>query len=211
MRRLPVADNGYPVPWFTPAGADGRPNFLAASGGKVLTAVNQRRCWVCGGRLRAVTEPVAFVGGPLVVVNGVSGEPPSHRECAEFAVQACPHLARPNAKRRLDVAAADPQYAASPHLLPGRPEAVVIALVTRYSVERAGDHLNLLFFFSSDAEVQWWRHGKPATRAEAAAALDASVAAAAEVARTVYERAGLAQRAAAAVRLLPAEVPADDR
>lgn len=100
MRRLPVDDRGYPVPWFV-AFIDGKPDF------RVIRVINDQhadivahryaQCWVCGRRMGAYKS---FVAGPMCAVNVTSGEPPCHLSCATFAAKACPFLARPKAKRR---------------------------------------------------------------------------------------------------------------
>lgn len=110
MKRLPIDDRGYPVPWFvawlhgdgtTARVGDGTPDF------RIVRNINDRpaevvahegqQCWICGRRLGAFKS---FVAGPMCAVNVTSGEPPSHLSCATFAAKACPFLARPKAKRR---------------------------------------------------------------------------------------------------------------
>src|SRR5215813_14608572 len=95
MRRLPISSEGYPVPWFV-ASPKGKPDFRVVNTGAPGRAIRANLCWICGqtlGRFRA------FVIGPMCAVNRVSSEPPSHRDCAEYAVKACPHLSHPAAKR----------------------------------------------------------------------------------------------------------------
>jgi hypothetical protein len=38
----------------------------------------------------------------MCAILRISGEPPSHRECAEFSARACPFLSRPDMVRRED-------------------------------------------------------------------------------------------------------------
>src|SRR4051812_13821199 len=92
---LPRDHRGYPVPWFV-AWSEGRPIFPAADPQKLVRAIRERRCWVCGDLL---TRYLAFVVGPMCTVNRVSAEPPSHLKCAEFSTRACPFLTRPKMKR----------------------------------------------------------------------------------------------------------------
>lgn len=96
MAALPVEARGYPVPFFV-AWIDGVPDFRVTDPRKIAICYNQKRCWVCGQTLGSY---VAFVVGPMCAINRISSEPPSHRECAEWAAKACPFLARPHAKRR---------------------------------------------------------------------------------------------------------------
>lgn len=110
MRRLPIDDRGYPVPWFvawmhddntTARVGEGTPDFRIVRNIKDVPAevVAHRgsQCWICGRRLGAYKS---FVAGPMCAVNVTSGEPPCHLSCATFAAKACPFLARPKAKRR---------------------------------------------------------------------------------------------------------------
>jgi len=95
MRRLPISDKGFPVPWFV-EWVNGAPDFRVMSADKWARAVRVDLCWLCGqtlGRFKV------FTAGPMCAVNRTSAEPPSHRECAEYAVKACPFLTRPRMRR----------------------------------------------------------------------------------------------------------------
>jgi hypothetical protein len=48
MRDLPLDERGYPVPWFV-AWVDGKPEFRAMDRHKFVTAIREKRCWVCAG------------------------------------------------------------------------------------------------------------------------------------------------------------------
>jgi len=95
MKGQPEDARGFPVPWFV-AWKDGAPIFQAADARKWAKAVKEKRCWLCG---KTLGVHHAFVIGPMCGVNRVTAEPPSHRECAEYALKACPFLSRPAAKR----------------------------------------------------------------------------------------------------------------
>src|SRR5215831_18617572 len=95
MKALPV-DRGYPVPWFV-EWIDGVPDFRIMDGRKLVRAVRERLCWVCGQPLGSF---LAFTVGPMCAVNRISSEPPSHRDCAVFSAKACPFLTRPTMRRR---------------------------------------------------------------------------------------------------------------
>ena len=41
----------------------------------------------------------ASVIGPMCAVNRITSEPPCHPQCARYAVQACPFLSQPRARR----------------------------------------------------------------------------------------------------------------
>src|SRR5215469_14120297 len=95
IARLPRDPRGYPVPWFV-EWIDGKPDFRVMDARKLKLALREPRCWICGGQLGTYK---AFNFGPISAVNGLSGEPPSHRECAIFAAQACPFLSHPKMRR----------------------------------------------------------------------------------------------------------------
>jgi hypothetical protein len=92
---FPLSDEGYPVPYFVPF-IDGRPEFRAMDLEKFTHAVRNRRCWLCGGQLgKFLTFPI----GPMCAITRTTAEPPSHLECAEYAVRACPFLSQPRMRR----------------------------------------------------------------------------------------------------------------
>ena len=64
---------------------------------KFTAALRYRLCWICG---EALGRFKAFVVGPMCAVNRTSAEPPSHFDCAEFSVKACPFLSNPDKRRR---------------------------------------------------------------------------------------------------------------
>ncbi len=94
LPKCPV--RGIPIPWFVPW-IDGKPEFRVADSGKRVEAVRQKKCWVCGDYLG---KRLAFIIGPMCAVNRTTAEPPTHRECAEYSVRACPFLSRPKMERR---------------------------------------------------------------------------------------------------------------
>ena len=102
MRSLPVF-RGYPVPWFVEwieqPDKTREPDFRITDGRKMARAHREKRCWVCGELLGI---RLAFVIGPMCAINRISGEPPAHRDCAEFSAQACPFLSTPKERRRED-------------------------------------------------------------------------------------------------------------
>jgi hypothetical protein len=95
MRHLPISDKGFPVPWFI-EWIGGQPDFRVMDAGKHGRAIRFDLCWLCGqtlGRFKV------FTIGPMCAVNRTSAEPPSHRDCAEYAVKACPFLTKPRMRR----------------------------------------------------------------------------------------------------------------
>jgi hypothetical protein len=96
MARRPTDRHGHPVPWFV-AEIDGVPDFRVIGPGKIEDAVRFNRYWLCGEHLGTTA---VFVIGPMCVVNRTTAEPGSHRDCATYAIQACPFLTRPTMRRR---------------------------------------------------------------------------------------------------------------
>jgi hypothetical protein len=106
MRRLPVDERGYPVPWFVAwldedrnevSVGEGKPDFRILRPSAIPEALKYEQCWVCGGKLGRYRS---FVIGPMCMVNMTNAEPPSHRECADWSARACPFLSRPHMRRR---------------------------------------------------------------------------------------------------------------
>lgn len=182
MRNLPVDERGYPVPWFVqwldaPGGKPtdygvGVPDFRVVDARKYAIAVKQRRCWICGGILGKF---MAFVIGPMCAINRISGEPPSHSDCAHFAAIACPFLTMPQMRRREND---KPEGVLKSELLLLRNPGCTLVWVTHgYSVIRddSRDH-GVLFEMADPAETpRWYCAGRRATTEEVIASVDSGL------------------------------------
>jgi len=173
IARLPVDTRGYPVPWFV-AYFNGKPDFRIPDPAKVLKAMQQQRCYICGGPL---STRKTFVFGPASVIQYIAGEPPSHMNCAVYAVQVCPWLALPKARRReanmpdlsqLPVAVSDGTY-----MIQSNPGISALTTVKRYAIGSNADG-SLLLHFDKVENVAWYRERRLATRAEVMSALERS-------------------------------------
>jgi hypothetical protein len=91
LQRRPRDRRGYVIPFAQFVGKDGEPQFQVMDDQKTQHCLAYRLCGLCGEQMG---RHVFFVGGELCVTNGLFYDPPMHRECAEYALQACPHLAR---------------------------------------------------------------------------------------------------------------------
>jgi len=91
LRNRPRDPRGYVIPWNTFVAADGTASFAVLDHARVQRALRGRLCGMCGSRMG---RHIYFIGGPLCASNGYFYDPPMHRECALYALQACPHLAR---------------------------------------------------------------------------------------------------------------------
>lgn len=157
---LPVGPNGFPVPWFV-AWVGGVPEFRAMDHRKFVLAIRERRCWVCG---EPMTRHLTFVAGPMCGINRTSSEPPSHTECARFSARYCPFLARPNMVRReggLDELGAT----SAGFMIRRNPGAVMLWTTRQYRTFDDGRGEVLIRLGDPEA-VEWYREGRPATRAE---------------------------------------------
>lgn len=153
-----------PVPWFV-AWPDGKADFRVLDERKLICAVQERRCLVCGEPLG---EELAFPVGPMCVVNRVSAEPPSHPECVRWSQQVCPFLAQPSMARR---DAGLPAEAQSPGgVMLRRNPGVSISYVTP-SYEVVPVPNGVVFGMGEALRIECYREGRPATQDEVATSL----------------------------------------
>jgi len=160
MMHLQVDERGYPVPWFVPI-VDGKPEFRAMDVEKLVSAVKERRCWVCGDLLGGY---MAFTIGPMCGVNRISAEPPSHRQCASWSARNCPFLSNPESIRR---EGGTEKICDNPAgvMLKRNPGVTLIWVTRQYQVIDDGSG-KPLFAIGAAHEVEWWCRGRRATRAE---------------------------------------------
>lgn len=165
MRNLPTDKHGRPVPWFV-AYIDGAPDFRVIRADGIGEALKFNLCWICGKQLG---KYAAFLIGPMCAVNRVSAEPPSHRDCAQYAAQACPFLATPNMKRREDL----PEGTVEPGgiMLKRNPGVALVWVTRRWHLFRDPKG-QPLFDIGSPDQTYWYAHGRDATRPEAAESID---------------------------------------
>lgn len=155
---LPLSPRGYPVPWFV-EWIDGVPEFRIMDGRKLVRAVREKLCWVCGQPLGSF---LAFTVGPMCAINRVAAEPPSHRECAEFSARACPFLARPNMRRR-DNALPDDTIKPGGVMIDRNPGVALVWITKSYRVVRTGPTTSPLFDMGEPRTVLAFAHGASAT------------------------------------------------
>ena len=200
---LPRDARGYFIPWFVHC-ERGIPDFRVVGAGKVERAVAGQRCWICGDRLG---RNLAFVLGPMCTINRVSAEPPAHRECANYAVQVCPFLARPKMHRQKHNML--PDAVAAPGIMLERNPGVAAVWMTRefrLRAAHAGER-GVLFRVGEPIDVVWWREGRRATKGEVSSAIVAGLPALADLAAKEGARAVDALKWAThqALRWLPDE------
>ncbi|MBO4222005.1 hypothetical protein GRB70_06160 [Bradyrhizobium neotropicale] len=123
--------------------------------------MRHRRCWLCGEQLGKYLN---FCVGPMCCVTRTNGEPPCHRDCAEYAMRSCPFLSQPRMRRN------------EKNLPEGRlpPAGIAIqrnpgcnAIWTTESYKLFPDqNRRVLFSMGDPIEVRFFAQGRAATRAE---------------------------------------------
>lgn len=183
IKRLPRNGSGYPVPYFV-SWIEGAPDFRVVDPQKINDALLFQLCWICGQKLGANK---AFVVGPMCAINRTSGEPPSHLECALFAVKVCPFMVNPEMRRR---EAGMPEGAEHPGgIMLKRNPGVSLVWVTRsfkpFRVRRnteQGIQEGVLLKMGDPDEMLWFARGREATAEEIAASIESGIPALMEMA-----------------------------
>lgn len=187
------------MPWFV-AWINGEPDFRVIEEGRTIEAIKLQRCWICGERLGRY---MAFVIGPMCAVNRISAEPPSHRECAEFAARACPFLTMPKMKRNEREKPEDTRAPAGVRI--ARNPGVCLVWITRrcYLVRAEG---GVLFNVGDPEELAWYCEGRQATRAEIMESINSGLPLLVEVAAKEGDQAteALRRKLNEALKLVPA-------
>lgn len=197
---LPRDHRGFPVPWFV-AWIDGVPDFRVIGPGKIAEAYAHKKCWICGEN---VGKYMAFVIGPMCAINRVASEPPSHRECAEFAARVCPFLTRPKMRRNekdLPEQRRDP----AGHHISRNPGVALVWITKSYQPFRADG--GVLFTVGDPIETLWFAEGRPAKRAEVLESINTGLPFLQEMAQRdgAHALAELTRMHSEALRFLPEE------
>lgn len=173
IKKLQRNEKGYPVPWFV-QWIDGKPDFRVMDGDKWRAAIEYKLCWICG---EGMGKFKAFVIGPMCAVNRTSGEPPSHRECAEYAAKACPFLVEPKRVRReKGLPEGDCVGGIS---LARNPGVALVWITASYEVfpvkAEPGVAGGYLIELGDPIEVLWYAEGREATRGEVMASIESGL------------------------------------
>jgi hypothetical protein len=180
FKKLPVNDKGFPIPAFVAwLDVEGKrylpPNTFGAL--RDFRIIDQRfmtdcfrfsRCWLCGeplGRHRV------FAIGPMCAVNRVTMEPPSHRDCVEYAVRTCPFMVRPKMRRNdknLGEHLPSPGFGIDRN--PGAMCLWETETYHRFRTYAGGD--GMLCQLGEPKRVEWYAEGREATRAEVLESID---------------------------------------
>lgn len=200
ISRLPVGKNGYPIPYFVAEVNGSREDFRIADPDKVKKCIMREKCWVCG-------EPtgvhLAFVIGPMCIINRLSADPFMHVECAEWSVKACPFLLRPNMVRREDELTQEAEQNVSGLMIKRNPGVTAIWICRQYTVEV--DNKGYLFRLQGPDTITWWREGRTATRSEILISIDSGLPFLREGCYTPEDHKKLDAQIKEAMRLLPSK------
>jgi hypothetical protein len=199
LKKLRVSENGFPVPKFV-MDVDGKPDFRVINRAFMSNAVRLKLCWLCG---EALGRYQAFVVGPMCVISGTNSEPPSHLECAQFAAKACPFLTQPNRKRNEQDLPADAEQPAGEPLA-RNPGVCAVMVTTDYRQFRAKG--GVLFEMGPPVSIEWYCHGRAATRDEVMASINSGLPVLEKLARQESPRAvaEFERRLAERLELVPA-------
>lgn len=179
MAHLPKNESGYVVPFFV-AYVGGKPDFRIMDPTKLYKAHRFGLCWLCGGVLGAYR---AFVSGPMCGINRTSSEPPSHIECAEYAVRVCPFMINPEARRREKKL---PEHAEMAGIgLKRNPGVSMIWVTKQYKAMRVDN--GILFSMGPADSVSFWAEGRKATSEEIMASVDSGFPLLLEIAAQDHE------------------------
>lgn len=169
MQKLRVDRRGYPVPRFV-QDVKGEPDFRVVNTTFLTLAIRHKLCWLCG---EALGKYQAFCLGPMcAAVTRTSSEPPSHKECAEFAVRACPFMVNPNRKRNEDDM---PENRVDPggFMIERNPGVTALWTTTDYRLFEAGN--GRLIRVGDPVSVEWYARGRTATREEIMASINSGL------------------------------------
>jgi hypothetical protein len=138
----------------------------------------------------------------MCAVNRVTSEPPSHPECADFAVHACPFLTHPLAKRNARDMPTAKVAPAGIHL-DRNPGVMCLWWAFNFKPFRVGD--GVLFEIGQPLKVQWFARGRYATAEETIESIDSGMPYLSQIAEAEGPEAVVELAAAykKAMRLLP--------
>lgn len=170
IARLPIDHRGYPVPAFVQI-INGIPDHRVVNPAMFLPAITEKRCWICGDVLG---RNMSFVLGPMCTITRTVSEPPSHRECGIYAMQACPFLSKPHMIRR-EAGMPEGVVEAAGNMEKRNPGVMCLWITRSYTIFQ--DHqCGILFKVGDPTETHWYSAGREATRYEVLDALDSGVA-----------------------------------
>jgi hypothetical protein len=172
---------GFIVPYFVAWFVDDQQVDERAPGAKPdfkvtdirrLNICRQRNvCWICGKQLGSYKW---FIFGPSSALGRISVEPPSHRDCAHYAVQTCPYMLTPGRPMQL-IKKLRPHE----HLYDideQHPDVAVLWATKDYGLKAVDPSRGVFYFIPSEPDiVEFWQAGRKATREEVVRAIDKAI------------------------------------
>jgi hypothetical protein len=203
IAKLPVDERGYPIPFFVGYDDRGLPDFRMMDAHKLSRAIKDRLCWICG---QPLGHYLAFCIGPMCALNRNNAEPPMHKECAEFSVQACPFLLNPDQKRNPRKVHGEWREPAG-EMIKRNPGVALIWITDHYDVYIDHRTNGPLFRLGEALEVSYWREGRPAHRHEIVESIESGLPILMEMAQTEGHKAveALLKARDAVYKLLPVD------
>lgn len=172
---------GYVVPYFvgwflgdkqvderTPGA---KPDFKVTDLRRANICRQRNVCWICGKQLGSYKW---FVFGPSSALGRQSTEPPSHRDCAHYAVATCPYML--NAGRSLA-----PITKLRPNdyvfdIEEQHPGVIVLWATKGYDLVPVDPSRGIFYFTPHEPDiVEFWYEGRRATRRQIVLAIDSAV------------------------------------
>ena len=158
----PKDPRGFPITFVTLIQADGTPDFTTIDGRKIVECIRDYKCGMCGRRFfEDETNIVAFIGGPLSIENQNFLDPPMHVQCAEYAMQVCPHIAIPTSRYAKPKEGEGRELYQGVH--PDRPQKFGMYLVDIGGYQVANHGGQPVFIANKPIEVRWQTDDHPET------------------------------------------------
>jgi len=180
MRQLRRDKVGRPIPWFV-GDVDGQPDFRFMDAKKLVRAIQEQVCFICGqalNRNRERTGPKGtFVAGPMCLINRTSAEPPNHGDCAEWSAKACPFLTKP-AKERRTSDLPDTLIDPAGFSIDRNPGVTALIESEKWNYYQVPDGLGgngILFEFQRITNVRWMSEGRNASAEQVMESIDSGL------------------------------------
>ncbi len=157
LAHLKVDHRGYPIPFFV-SYQNGVPEFRFLNITKQHFILENKLCGICGKKLNKDYSYV--ISGPKGYENKISSDSAMHRVCAEFSLQACPHLYLEKAERRTndDLGKA---IAAKPSIvIMDKPEKLFLIKISKFRLEDHGGQKFVVYSNAVSVEEYHYVNGK---------------------------------------------------
>lgn len=155
LKHLSVDERGYPIPYFV-AYVNGKPDFRLYDSEKWRLCIKFDKCAICGRKNHP--KSYFFIGGELMSKNKVSSDNAMHRACAEFSLQACPHMYFQKADRNDHGDEYKKAQGNNPFLVESKPTAIHLIKADKYWVETI-QGARLIQFRKVSEEVYTYQNG----------------------------------------------------